>query len=281
MFRKVNVNVNKTKLNSSRFSEDSESDLFKTRPSNTDKDSYLLNLNEDSKTGNTDTNIKSEFNIDLIKSEIDKKYKKASRGIQIKELDKEDKIYLPFKKEETRESSVKKIFVSESQIKEARNPEEKKKLLGVKREELDRIKEQKKKGLIEMQKELFTLPENLQVQPMTKNDHVENLIKLSAAGLIEVPLPLEDKLKNIEETENVKKQMIDNRLAEELNYLKVLKKIQPTYSKSYKSDISSKKLAKLNNVFENVFVPEKSRRKKLARERLIQENRKIEEGSFK
>jgi hypothetical protein len=281
MFRKVNVNVNKTKLNSSRFTEDSEPGLLNTRPINTEKDSYLLNLKEDAKTENTDIYLKSEFNIDLIKSEIDKKYKKLSRGIQIKEGDKEDKIYLPFKKEETRESSIKKIFVSESQIKEARNPEEKKKLLGVKREELDRIKEQKKKGLIEMQKELFTLPENLQVQPMTKNDHVENLIKLSAAGLIEVPLPLEDKLKNIEDTENVKKQMIDNRLADELNYLKVLKKIQPSYSKSYKSDISSKKLAKLNNVFENVFVPEKSRRKKLARERLIQENRKIEEGNFK
>jgi hypothetical protein len=279
MFRKVNVN--KTKINSSRFTEDPEADRLKTLQIGREKDSYILNLKEDSKTVNTDKKIESEFNIDLIKSEIDKKYKKQSRGIRIKELDKDEKIYLPFKKEETRESSIKKIFVSESQIKEARNPEEKKKLLGVKREELDKIKEEKKKGLIEMQKELFTLPENLQVQPMTKNDHVENLIKLSAAGLIEVPLPLEDKLKNIEETENVKKQMIDNRLAEELNYLKVLKKIQPSYSKSYKSDISNKKLAKLNDVFENVFVPEKSRRKKLARERLIQENRRIEEGSFK
>ena len=109
MFRKVNVNVNKTKLNSSRFTEDSESGLLNTRPINTEKDSYLLNLKEDAKTENTDINLKSEFNIDLIKSEIDKKYKKLSRGIQIKEGDKEDKIYLPFKKEETRESSIKKI----------------------------------------------------------------------------------------------------------------------------------------------------------------------------
>ena len=65
---------------------------------------------QDAKTENTDINLKSEFNIDLIKSEIDKKYKKLSRGIQIKEGDKEDKIYLPFKKEETRESSIKKIL---------------------------------------------------------------------------------------------------------------------------------------------------------------------------
>jgi hypothetical protein len=94
-----------------------------------------------------------------------------------------------------------------------------------------------------------------------------------------VPLPLEQKLKNIQETENIKKQtmMIDNRLAEELDYLKVLKKLGPSYAKGYKSDLSHKKMTKLNNVFENVFVGENSRKKKLLREKVISENRRIEE----
>ena len=60
-------------------------------------------------------------------------------------------------------------------------------------------------------------------------------------------------------------------------YLKVLKKIGPSYAKGYKSDLSQKKISKLNNVFENVFVGENSRKRKLLREKIISDNRKIEE----
>ena len=126
-----------------------------------------------------------------------------------------------------------------------------------------------------MKKELFSLPKYLEAHPTTKNDHVENLLKLSTAGLIEVPLNLEQKLK--EESENDKNDKMDNRLAEELDYLKVLKKIGPSYAKGYKSDISHKKLTKLNSVFENVFVAENSRKRKLFNEKVVAENRKMEE----
>ncbi len=102
------------------------------------------------------------------------------------------------------------------------------------------------------------------------------MVKLSTAGLIEVPLSLEQKLKEVEES-NTDKGLIDYRLEEEMDYLKVLKKIGPSYAKGYKSDMSSKKLSKLNSVFENVFVPENSRKRKLHRERVITENRKLED----
>ena len=128
-----------------------------------------------------------------------------------------------------------------------------------------------------MQKELFSLPKYLEAHPVTKNDHVENLLKLSTAGLIEVSLSLEQQIKTVEDSENEKKKTsMDNKLVEELDYLKVLKKLGPSYAKGYKSDISHKKLSKLNNVFENVFVAENSRKRKLFREKVILENRKIE-----
>jgi hypothetical protein len=217
----------------------------------------------------------NELSIKEIKSLIDQKSKKVkSKGIQIIPI-KPEKLLPVNKKEEPRESSIKKVFLPEAVLNSA-NPDELQKLLGIKREDADKAKEEKKRGLIDMQKELFSLPINLQAQPVTKNDHVENLMKLSAAGLIEVPLPLENKLKNIEETEVMKKQIIDNKMAEELDYLKVLKKIGPSYAKGYKSDLSHKKMAKFNNMFNGVFSGANSRRRKLVKEKSVLENRKLE-----
>jgi hypothetical protein len=74
----------------------------------------------------------------------------------------------------------------------------------------------------------------------------------------------------------MKKQIIDKRLAEELDYLKVLKKLGPSYAKGYKNDLSHKKLTKLNNVFENVFVNLNGRKRKLLKEKMILDNRMLE-----
>jgi hypothetical protein len=270
MFRKVKINKNQYKLN--RL-DDHEIDTDEKEYKNESN----LNLHENDEEKNA-SNLENQIkqSLEKIKAEIDKKSLKKKQNFQFKSDSKDDKIYQPFKKEESRENSVKKVFISELQLKEAKNPDEKKKLLGMKREEYDKIKEEKKRGLINMQKELFTLPNNLQAHPTTKNDHVENLIRLSTAGLIEVPLPLEQKLRSIEEANN-KHSTMDNKLAEELDYLKVLKKIGPSYAKGYKSDLSHKKISKLNNIFENVFVAEKSRKRKLLKQKIVLENRRMEE----
>jgi hypothetical protein len=234
-------------------------------------------LNDNENNEDSIFNKEQTLSIYKIKDEIDKKYKKTNRkGIEIKPA--EEKLYITYKKEEPRESTVKKVFLSETMLQQAKNPEELQKLLGMKREEVDRQKEEKRKGLLQMNKELFSLPSNLQFESEAKDDHVDHLIKLSAAGLIEVPLPLEQKLKNIEETEELKRKIIDHKLAEELDYLKVLKKLGPSYAKGYKSDLSHKKLAKLNQIFENVFVNENGRRKKFSKERILLQNRKAEEN---
>jgi hypothetical protein len=239
------------------------------------------NINEN-KEENSNSNIinnESYLDVKLIKSEIDKKFKKRiKKGIEIKAVD--NRVTLPLKKEEPRENTIKKVFVSEALLQNA-NPDEMQKLLGIKREDVDKLRVEKRKGLIQMQKELYSLPQNLEAHSNTKNDYVDNLLRLSNAGLIEVPLPLEQKLKNIEETEKLKKQIIDNKLAEELDYLKVLKKLGPSYAKGYKSDLSHKTIAKLNNVFENVFLNENGRVRKLKKAKIIAENRMTEESIFK
>ena len=57
-----------------------------------------------------------------------------------------------------------------------------KKLLGTNREEIEKIQLEKRRKLIEFQKDLYTLPENLNVVKENYDDHVDNIVKLSAAG---------------------------------------------------------------------------------------------------
>lgn len=229
---------------------------------------YILNkLKVESDNSNYDK-------IRKIKEEIDKKNKiLKKRGITIKAV---ENVKTSLKRDEHIDKGIKKIFISEIDLTTITDPEEYKKLVGIKKEEIDSQKEFKRQQIIEHQKDLFTLPDDLRVTPQTKNDYVENLIRLSAAGLIEVPLSLENKLRNIEETEVMKKQIIDKRMAEELDYLKVLKKLGPSYAKGYKSDLSHKKLTKLNNVFGNVFVNLNGRKRKLLKEKMILDNRMME-----
>jgi len=245
---------------------------------NSDKIKDISSKDKNNKIDDSEENYYDK--IQKIKETIDKKTQKPKRrGIVIKPL---ERFVTTFHKQnENDDVGIKKIFISENDLKNTKNPEELKKLVGVKKEEIDKEKKNKLQKILDHQKDLFTLPDDLRVVPETKNDYVDNLIKLSAAGLIEVPLSLENKLKNIEETEIMKKQIIDKRLVEELDYLKVLKKLGPSYAKGYKNDLSHKKLTKLNNVFENVFVNLNGRKRKLLKEKMILDNRMLEEGYVK
>ena len=83
-------------------------------------------------------------------------------------------------------------------------------------------------------------------------------------------------MKNIEDTEFLKRKIMDNKLEEELDYLKVLKKLGPSYARGYKNDLSHKTMTQLNNVFENVFVNPNSRKRKFMKEKMISDNRNME-----
>jgi len=235
-------------------------------------------IKDDSETEEVNPDKKSEkdteIDLEKIKSDIDKKLNKTqkSRGFVVNKNDlKSEKI-----KEDPKFHSVKKVFLAESVIEQAKTPDELKKLLGINREEIERMQFEKRKNLVEFQKDMYSLPENLMVVKENKDDHVDNIVRLSAAGLIEVPITLEQKLKNAEDTEKIKQKIMDNKLEEELDYLKVLKKLGPSYAKGYKNDLSHKTMTQLKSVFENVFVNPNSRKRKFIKERTVAENRNME-----
>jgi hypothetical protein len=264
-----NLNFN-NEINKNDLSLNEENFIENSNKNKNESENFSEKDTQNSEETNFDKLLKLKANIDNNKFLNSKK----------RETIKIEKKYEPnLSKEEQADRGIKKIFISENELTNTKdNPEEYKKLVGIKKEEIDDKKENQKKKILEHQKDLFTLPKDLEVMPQTKNDYVENLIRLSAAGLIEVPLSLENKLKNIEATEVMKKQSIDKRLAEELDYIKVLKKNGPSYAKGYKNDISHKKLSILKNVFENVFNNLNGRKRKLLKEKMILDNKVIEYG---
>lgn len=217
-------------------------------------------------------NIQEEDNEDIveeIKSAIDKKIKKRHKGIPVEVITQQEKPIVPIVKEEERENSIRKIFISESLLKD-KNEEELEKVLGVKREKVEEIKLENKKGLIQMNKEIFSLPDNLNVQASTKNNYIETLLNLSNAGLIEIPKPLEDKLKNYSGDTT-----LNNRETQELNLLKALSRLIPPEVK-YKSDLNYNKLGKIKEMFENVFTDPNGRKMKFRKEKQKEESRNFE-----
>ena len=194
---------------------------------------------------------KSDSTIDIeeIRNKIQAKKKKVQRGITIKpiivDVPKKEDFALPI--EEQTENNIKKVFIPETKIKEQANQ-----FLGVKRENEEKIKEQGRIGLLKMQKEIYTLPEILKPQITTQDDYVENLIKLSTAGIIDVPIPLESKMKN-----------------EEIKYT--------TNQYLFNSDINQNNNTIINEKFGNVFINQQGRKMKFIRQREKEENKKIEQ----
>ena len=130
-----------------------------------DKEEKTIEISKDN-----NSNIKININ----------KIKRPKKGIILKVPDilEEDDNH----KHENQRISIKKIFLAETVLQNAKTPEDLKKLLGVNREEIEIMKEEKRKQLTEQQKDLFTLPDSLKVQHEKIDDHTDNLIRLSAAG---------------------------------------------------------------------------------------------------
>lgn len=116
-----------------------------------------------------------------IKSEIDNKLKRPKpKGMVISKNDHKAENN---SRDDNKNHSVKKVFLSESLIENAKSPEELKKILGTNREEIIKIQIEKRKKLVEFQKDMFSLPETLNVVKANNDDHVDNIVKLSAAGI--------------------------------------------------------------------------------------------------
>ena len=171
MFKKI-------KINKEKRLDKSVSDYFDEDKNDNDKNIKCENnLNQKEQ---EDKNAKSE-DIQKIKSEIDDRLKKPKqKGYAIsRNSDLKGETNL---RDDNKLHSVKKVFLAETLIENAKSPEELKKLLGTNREEIEKIQLEKRRKLIEFQKDLYTLPENLNVVKENYDDHVDNIVKLSAAG---------------------------------------------------------------------------------------------------
>lgn len=175
MFRKIKANKEK-KLDLS-VNDLMKEELFD--PSN--------NMSENKPSFSTQ-NEEENSDILKIKSEIDNKLKKPRTKGMI--ISKNDHKIESNSRDDNKSNSVKKVFLSESLIENAKSPEELKKILGTNREEMQKIQLEKRKKLIEFQKDMFSLPETLNVIKENNDDHVDNIVKLSAAGISFVYLRL-------------------------------------------------------------------------------------------
>lgn len=202
----------------------------------------------------------SLLDIASLRQKIQNQKRKPLGGIQIKQI----KTMVPQKSEydskgeEKNEIKIKKVFIPEAKIKERTND-----FLGIKREKEERIKEQGRIGLIQMQKEIYSLPENLKTNSATQDDYVENLLKLSSAGIIDVPVSLEEKIKSESTSSKTK---IDLNLIDNLFLLK----------DDIKSSNSNNSAKTLTENFGNVFLNQQGRKMKFIREKEKNENKKVE-----
>jgi hypothetical protein len=139
----------------------------------------------------------------------------------------------------------------------------------MKREEVEKINFERKKGLFEMEKDLFKLPTHLNIESNNTIDHAENLMKLSKQGLIEVTsLPVDQSF-----VDNTSIAYSGNK---DPSYWKKQNKIDPLYYLINKDDINYRKPKDLDDAFGNVFLAENSRKRKLNKEKIINDNRKSE-----
>lgn len=233
-----------------------------------------LNLNEDGPA------------IDEIKKSIEEKLTKPKiKGISLtvsKKFDddeKEQNSNTLTEKPETNQkfSTIRKEFLPETLLNSVEDDKELKRKLGIDKQDIKKQKEERKQKVNEIEKDLYELPEHLKVEDSPADDYVESLLRLAHAGLIEVPLLLQDKYKQYLENETLRKRLVDKKLKEELDFLQVLQRIGPSYSRGYKSDISKKNLSSLNKAFDDAFLNPNSRKKRLLNEKRILENRLTED----
>jgi hypothetical protein len=198
----------------------------------------------------------------LINNINENKIKEKLLGHKIKDLD-----------------SVKKNkkFLSEDLLKIIEIDDEVKKVLGLDEKEFEEKKRKQKLKEKEYENDLYKIPDVLLVEDDIEDDHELNLLRLAHAGLIEVPVPLQHKYNELNKTEEGRNSLIDIKFKEELDFLKVLQSMGPSYSKGYKSDIPKKEIFNLNKQFDNAFIATNSRKKRLEKEKRVLENKNFEE----
>lgn len=157
---------------------------------------------------------------------------------------------------EIQASTIKKEFIAENLLKNAKTKEEIDKILGKEKKEIQKLRESHGNEMRKILKEqLYSLPEHLKVPEEQKDDYIVHLLELSQCGLIEVPLPLEERLKSYNEIEKNFKtnNLLDSQLAEDVDYIKILKNNGPRFSSAFETEMKNRKEQQLTKTYKEVF----------------------------
>lgn len=165
------------------------------------------------------------------------------------------------KEEAEKNNYKKKEFLPESVLKQAKTKEDLNIIYGVEKKDYEIKKEKRQKEIEKFLKEnIYTLPDNLIPNTNDINntniDSVDNLIKLSKHGLVEVPLSIEDRIKNIKATEEEFKNkiLLDNKIIYKIDILKDIHSKGTKLSNDVNNEISYKTKQSIDSVFKNVIM---------------------------
>lgn len=187
---------------------------------------------------------------------------------------------IPQQNNKKNNESFKKEFISEKILLEAKSKEELDKIYGKEKENYQILKEQKKHQIDEYIKEkLFSIPDNLKIEEIKVEDSVEHLLKLSQTGLVEVPLPIEDRLKTLKATEEEfkNKSLLDFKVVEEVDLLKNFHTGGSSFSQGLDNELNFRKQQKVDMTFKDVFSSFNGRKRRLLKDENQIKNKLLEE----
>ena len=204
-------------------------------------------------------NIKKNesFNINLeeIKQNIEKKKSIQRNGLEIKQSPKKttnEKILIELAKNKKleKETELTHSFISEKNVEKIA-----KDMLGKKREKNETKKKVIQEGIEIIKKEIYTLPENLIVETKEEELFMKHLIKLSGAGIIDIPGALRDSFCLNKE----------RKFKKENDFLKIYSRIEAFENEKDEKEIEEEKEKQITELFGDGFFPKNNRKAKFER----------------
>ena len=204
---------------------------------------------------NIKKNESFDINLDEIKQNIEKKKSIQRNGLEIKQSPKKttnEKILIELAKNKKleKETELTNTFISEKNVEKL-----KKDILGKKREKDELKKENYKEGIEIIKKEIYTMPEHLIVETKSEDLFMKHLLKLSSAGIIDIPGALRDSFCLNKE----------QRKKKENDFLKIYSRIEAFENEKDEKEIEEEKEKQITELFGDGFFPKNNRKAKFER----------------
>ena len=203
---------------------------------------------------NIKKNESFDINLDEIKQNIEKKKTKHKNGLEIKQIPikTNEKLFIELAKNKKieKETELTNTFISEKNVEKL-----KKDILGKKREKDELKKENYKEGIEIIKKEIYTMPEHLIVETKAEELFMKHLLKLSSAGIIDIPGALRDSFCLNKE----------QRKKKENDFLKIYSRIEAFENDKDEKEIEEENEKKIIELFGDGFFPKNNRKAKYER----------------